>query len=82
MALDNDEVGSDCNSVVNRVDVDALVDPRTEEIESCTRDVSVFASFSMSISIIISVAIIHPPSAGTPFRSDRVVALFFSESSW
>ena len=75
MALDKDEVGGHCDSVVDRVDVDGLVDPEREEIESCTRDVSVLASFSMSILIIISAVIIQPPSAGSPFRSDIVVAL-------
>ena len=68
-----DEVGGD--SVIDEIDANGRADPEIEEIESSTRDVSVVASFSMSISINISLVIVNSPLAGCIVLLNRVVAL-------
>lgn len=57
LVLYKDEVGGDCDSIVDRVDADGRADPETEEIKSSTCDLLVVASVSMSICIIISLVI-------------------------
>ena len=67
-----DEEGGDL--VVDKVDADGRADPEIEQTEPGTRDVSV-ASFSMPISIIISLEMRESPSTGCMVQLTRVVAL-------
>ena len=55
-----DEVGVDL--VVDKVDADGRTDPEIEETEPSNRDVLAVASISMSISIIIILAMRQSPS--------------------